>query len=403
MKRTGHVQVSSVDLWVLAQRGDAAGLETRLRRCAAASLAALNRALNVAAHNDHADAVVVLLAHGAQARAHGAEPQAQGAEPQAQGAQARAHGPQTRAQTRAQGAQPQAQGGEQLPPLFCAAADNSCRAAAVLLRARADIYQACGVNGFRFPNAMALAATMGHVEVLALAVASGFDARAGSPLHFAATAGHADVIKYLVGAKACVHQTNAIARDALMVAVLGGHGAAVDALLAAKANVHHKDARGRTALELAASDCGCDIVDKLLAAGADVEGADVEGSTTTPLIEAAMSGCAAKTKRLLRARANVRAHVCRAMYFATVSGHSAVVALLLRADATAARQTGAATAAQHAVSPALPRAAGHAVPHALPHAAGHAVAHALPHAAQHAVVHARPHAARQEPAVHHMT
>jgi hypothetical protein len=51
------------------------------------------------------------------------------------------------------------------------------------------------------------------------------------------------------------------------------------------------------------------------------------------------------------------------MYFAGYFGHSAVVAVLLRAEATAERQTGAATAARHAVA----------------------------------------HAAQQEPAVHHMT
>jgi|694.fasta_scaffold112964_2 hypothetical protein len=268
---------STGSVWGLAQRGDAAALDALLHS-ERTSPGERTWALEVAARNDHVDAVAVLLRHG-----------------------------------------PLVEASEQdrvtvFGPLQWAAIHGSYRAAAVLLNARADVDRFCQESGGWVSGSMcSAAAKMGHVHMVALAVEAGANvhALAGyqkcSPIHIAARQGQTEVIEYLLRVKVSVHHQNGEGETCLEIAASRGHEPAVALLLAAKASVLQRR-NGRSALDLACGVVGnLGVVERLLAAGSAVDADGLEWWIWTPLRSAAHDGDAKVVARLLRARACVDA------------------------------------------------------------------------------------------------
>jgi ankyrin repeat protein len=314
-------------VWLLAQRGDAAGVDAHLQQEAddvtdaggqfwnvaphnrTMQMAAHNKALEIAARNDHAGAVAVLL----------------------------------RWRARRSGIATRLNAGVLLGVLHLASRHNSCRAAALLVRAGASVNQVqlrsmpgCAeVMG----NVVSVAAQMGHVHMLAFAAAVGGVLHTpienwdgvqrcttfSTPMQTAARYGRVDVIEYLLGVK-----VSADGRDVdtcradtpLLVAARFGRTAAVGALLAAKASVNHHGRDYNTALRWACALPGRRaIVDQLLEAGAVAD--------ACALLYAINCGDAAAVKQLLRARVCPDMEAVRQAVNASI-GSTAVVLLLAK-------------------------------------------------------------------------
>lgn len=136
-----------------------------------------------------------------------------------------------------------------------------------------------------------LAASLGHLQICKVLVGLGHEGNDGedaestpalnedhqTALMLAAAAGHTEVVHFL-----CEHDPAIIARqdvrgrDAIMEASLGGHDTAVQILLTyapggAQSAVQSADADGNTALHFASSNGNFLVLRTLLAAGADPE------------------------------------------------------------------------------------------------------------------------------------
>ncbi|KAF7727259.1 hypothetical protein EC973_007872 [Apophysomyces ossiformis] len=110
-----------------------------------------------------------------------------------------------------------------------------------------------------------------------------------TPMHFAASRGHVDIVRCLVEE----YDVSVDARDkegetALLKAAYAGHFHTVQYLLSKNANVHHKDKDGWTALHNACSRSCLPIVRLLIEHGARVDARSKMGHT--PLINAASKG-----------------------------------------------------------------------------------------------------------------
>ncbi|KAG2495140.1 hypothetical protein HYH03_006749 [Edaphochlamys debaryana] len=189
-----------------------------------------------------------------------------------------------------------------------------------------------------------------------------------TPLHVAASRGHADVVEVLLDrGKAKVEATDKNWKTALHVAALEGHGAVVEVLLdKGEAKVDKVDKLGWTALQCAASQDHAGVVKALLARGANVEAKCEHG--WTPLMRAAYNGHVEAVRAMLRGAADQAVGTdwyTRALEAARRWSLAEVVALLEEAVRQARRQQrrSAALNGLNANGP-KPQQGGHGVRHA---------------------------------------
>ena len=135
------------------------------------------------------------------------------------------------------------------------------------LRAIAGFVFVLVFAAFRFSAAADLdsklldAAEKGDISTISVLLEAGVDPNAGAPLSFAASNGHIGAISVLLDAGADANETGGRAFSPLHFAALAGHAQVVDAqmghvraiaaLLRAGADAHAKDISGRVPLELA--------------------------------------------------------------------------------------------------------------------------------------------------------
>ncbi len=81
-----------------------------------------------------------------------------------------------------------------------------------------------------------------------------FHARAESPLHLAAKAGHTDVARMLIRAGAIVDIRDGLGRTPLMIAASNNHDAIMALLVNSGANIELRDSQGNTAANYATTD-----------------------------------------------------------------------------------------------------------------------------------------------------
>lgn len=183
------------------------------------------------------------------------------------------------------------------------------------------------------------AAQAGHAEVvralcMAGATVDATDKDRWTPLHVAAGAGHADVVATLRTAGATVNAADKCGWTPLHAAALEGHTPVVAALLTAGATVGAIDHGRSTPLHAAARAGHAAVVQLLWTAGASVDAADRGGAT--PLCVAARSGRTEAVVALLQAGAAVDSADNRGwtpMHGGAHSGRVSVVAALRKAGA----------------------------------------------------------------------
>ena len=206
------------------------------------------------------------------------------------------------------------------------------------------------------------AAAAGQADVVRQLLTAGAALEAGdnrdrTPLHHAAAAGHVEVVESLLAAGAALEARDNRGRRPVHHAAGAGHVELVALLLAAGAEVNDKWA---TPLQDAAGAGHVELVEFLLAAGADLAAQD--RLRQTPLYEAATGGHVEVVELLLAAGAEVNNNFATPLYRAAEAGHVEMVALLLAAGAEVNGGRGAplyrAAAAGHVEVVALLLAAG---------------------------------------------
>ncbi|KAI9773871.1 MAG: hypothetical protein M1840_006097 [Geoglossum simile] len=261
------------------------------------------------------------------------------------------------------GADPQVSGGDGVNALRVAASHGHIEVVRVLLAAGAYV-------NTHTPQGTALqaAAEGGHVGVVGVLLASKADVNAvrfleASALQSAAARGHACLVELLLSAGADVENkhTSFPGRAALAGAAAGGHVEVLKILIAAKARIDSRSGGPRgTALQAAAGGGHVDAMHILLAAGANVNAAPgfrYSNTALQALQAAARAGHIKAMELLLAAEANVNAapagHWGRtALQAAARRGHTKAVRMLLDAKAdvnAAASQQYGRTALQAAV------------------------------------------------------
>lgn len=123
-----------------------------------------------------------------------------------------------------------------------------------------------------------------------------------TPLHAAAQAGKADIVKFLLERKADPNVPNRQRVTPLLHAASSGSFLATEALLQSGADVKAADNMGENALHRAASGGHLDLIKLLLERGLDVNGRDHQRQT--PLYQAAQQGRTEAVKFLLSRQAN---------------------------------------------------------------------------------------------------
>jgi len=194
-------------------------------------------------------------------------------------------------------------------------------------------------------EALVFAATNGHADVVRLLVEGGGGADAcirglfASPLHAAAHGGHCAVMGFLIEKKADPHRSvGGFFLTPLAVAVTQGHAHAVVLLCKAKAGVGAEDNWGFRCLTHAASFGDAATTVALIRFKALVD-PDDECRDCTPLGAAACSDSLAATRALLKAKAQVNRASANVfpVDLAATRGSARQVCLLLRAGADAQR------------------------------------------------------------------
>ena len=185
-------------------------------------------------------------------------------------------------------------------------------------------------------TALHLAADKNHADVVQVLIDAGADIEARdntgySPLHFACRSGSLDTVKLLVRAGAGVCVTGNDGHTCLTIAAWNGHTETVRyVLFLPEVEVDHANHKGCTALHWAADNNHTDVLQVLIDAGADIEARDNTGYS--PLLIACRSGSLDTVKLLVRAGAGVRVtnndgHTC--LTIAASRGHTETVRYLL--------------------------------------------------------------------------
>ena len=168
-----------------------------------------------------------------------------------------------------------------------------------------------------------------HVLILAKADVTLKDSNEQTPLVVAAVWGWVDIVHLLVQAKADI-DAYSNGSTAVLAAARRGNVAVVDLLIRAKADVTLKDSNKQTPLVVAAVWGWVDIVHLLVQAKADI---DAYSNGSTAVLAAARRGNVAVVDLLIRAKADAtrcNSHTTRsALWAAVAGGHAAVARCLL--------------------------------------------------------------------------
>ena len=212
-----------------------------------------------------------------------------------------------------------------------------------------------------------VAAEQGHLQVVEELVKAGADVRAGSSvnqsvgeqmaIHFAATKGRDDVVRFLLEQGVSVDQGTSKGLTPLMLAAGGGHASTVGLLLNNGAGVNRTETYEMTALHYAAKLGRPGVIPALLNAGARVASPAQKG--VRPLDFAAFRGDVDIARLLVEAGADPAAkgtHGNSAIDFARKQGHSSLVEFLEKKAAAAPPAASGASPSPMAVEP--PKAGG---------------------------------------------
>ncbi|KAL4248694.1 Ankyrin repeat-containing domain superfamily protein [Abortiporus biennis] len=175
-----------------------------------------------------------------------------------------------------------------------------------------------------------------------LANAADVDGR--TPLHWAASSGALDIVRYLLEQHVDVDPRDHSGWTPLMIAVSAGHEDIVRELLGSGADVKITNDKGLTSLHYAASKSRVDIGKLLIARGADINARDK--ANQTPLHRAATTGSTGFVNILLhppegspKTRLNPGDRVGNTpLHLAMESAHAEAACLLIEAGADRSRE-----------------------------------------------------------------
>ena len=156
----------------------------------------------------------------------------------------------------------------------------------------------------------------------------------GTPLQYAASSGHADMIKLLIEYEAKLEAADSHGRTPLMWAATNGRSDAARALLVAGAQVNAATEGGWTPLHYAAQAGHIDVAKLLIQHDARVDATRSQGNT--PLMSAADKGHTELVRVLLDAGAEVNAvndGGWRALHYAAQGGHTKTAEILIEQGA----------------------------------------------------------------------
>ena len=137
------------------------------------------------------------------------------------------------------------------PVLVVALREKSIKAATALIKAKNIDFDKTNPAG---ENALMMASLQGELDMVKLMV-DGMEAEVNktgwAPLHYAATNGHDDVVKYLVEHAAYIDAESPNGTTPLMMAARGGHITTVKLLLDEGADLRLKNQQGMTVIDFA--------------------------------------------------------------------------------------------------------------------------------------------------------
>ncbi|PIL35631.1 transporter [Ganoderma sinense ZZ0214-1] len=165
-----------------------------------------------------------------------------------------------------------------------------------------------------------------------------------TPLHWAASSGSVDIVRYLIDEKADVNLGDSGGWTPLHIASSGGFDVVVRELLGAGAEVNRTNDKGITPLHYAASKSRVEIGKLLIARGADINARD--RANQTPLHRAATTGSTGFISLLLKppegspkTRLNPADRVGNTpLHLAMESAHAEAACLLILAGADRERE-----------------------------------------------------------------
>jgi len=170
------------------------------------------------------------------------------------------------------------------------------------------------------------------------------DADARTPLHWAASAGSIDLVRFLIDQQAEVDKSDSLGWTPLHIAVSAGHENVVQELIGAGADVNKKNDKGLTPLHYAASKSRIDIGRLLVSRGADINARD--GANQLPLHRAATTGSVGFIRLLIESstpsvklRLNTADRIGNTpLHLAMDSAHAEAAVVLINAGADRSRE-----------------------------------------------------------------